>query len=371
MRPNTDILALIEMLREGRPEEAIPHLEYLVDQMPAHVAAHTLLAQAYTMAKRWHEAKSSWQDASFLMPNSPSIQEGFRHILRTLAQQQDAQQTAFSTEATDDSLENNEVPEVEDETPQAESPLASQPEAASPPDTSPLEQKEATIPEISFESIEDLSALENPFSALDEASTPEFPLDVLEDSLSTDASYSEDHTPSLFVSSPDAHTDETQLEPEPEAELPPLHEAILNIKDSSEAEAIPAEPNSETPPPINGANIASPILSQFQEAVPEWSEDEELDHLIQELETARIVPKPDHESIDPPELEQDIEDMVSETLARILEGQKQYEEAASMFDKLALIHPDRSEEFNTKASELRAITPNESDPVQLPSPDDN
>ncbi len=80
----------------------------------------------------------------------------------------------------------------------------------------------------------------------------------------------------------------------------------------------------------------------------------ELDRLIQELESARIEPDPDLDSIPEPDLDDDIEDMVSETLARIYTSQGQYGEAARVYVKLASQEPDRAEEHLEKADEMRA-----------------
>lgn len=82
-------------------------------------------------------------------------------------------------------------------------------------------------------------------------------------------------------------------------------------------------------------------------------DDVELDRLIDELETARIVPRPDLDAVPEPDLTTDIEDVVSETLARIYATQKQYGEAARVYDRLALENPDRAGEFADKAAEMR------------------
>lgn len=79
----------------------------------------------------------------------------------------------------------------------------------------------------------------------------------------------------------------------------------------------------------------------------------ELDELIKELETARIIPDPKVEPVDSSRLAPDVEDVVSETLAKIYANQKYYEEAAKVYDKLAVQQKDRKEEFNQKASDIR------------------
>jgi hypothetical protein len=82
--------------------------------------------------------------------------------------------------------------------------------------------------------------------------------------------------------------------------------------------------------------------------------------LINELESARIVPRPDIEEMTASELEDDIEDVVSETLARIYASQGQYDEAARIYELLAGQHPEDSDEFLMKASEMRARASDES-----------
>lgn len=81
---------------------------------------------------------------------------------------------------------------------------------------------------------------------------------------------------------------------------------------------------------------------------------EDLDRLITELESARIVPRPDMDTLPAPDLEDDIEDVVSETLARIYASQGQYDEAARVYELLAGQQPEKAGEFMKKASEMRA-----------------
>ncbi len=86
------------------------------------------------------------------------------------------------------------------------------------------------------------------------------------------------------------------------------------------------------------------------EAPPDF---EDLDRLIEELESARIVPDPEPHAIPPPDLENEIDDMVSETLAKIYAAQSQYEEAARVYEKLAAQQPERATEFLHLATEMR------------------
>ena len=78
-----------------------------------------------------------------------------------------------------------------------------------------------------------------------------------------------------------------------------------------------------------------------------------LELLIQELERARIVPDPDVQEISDDELEDEIEDLVTETLARIYAAQSYFEEARQVYVKLARQSPERAHEFETKALEMQ------------------
>lgn len=245
MTPVYDIHTPLELLKNGKAAEAIPMLEFIAKQMPSHVSCHVLLAQAYAAEERWQEALSSWQNASFLMPNSPAIRRGFREVLNILSRQ--------------------------------------------------TIKLVATAPE--------------PVQPLNEAEV----------------------------------VDETEVETPDE---------VLETAD---------ETVEDTPPKSNFSHLVPPPLAHLAKDEASIGEDVELDDLIQELESARIVPKPEHEIVEAPVLEADIDDMVSETLARIYEGQKQYDEAARVYEKLATMQPEKAEDFEQRASELRSRSVNEAD----------
>ena len=80
---------------------------------------------------------------------------------------------------------------------------------------------------------------------------------------------------------------------------------------------------------------------------------DDLDRLIEELETARIVSNPDIDDIPAEDLQDEIEDVVSETLAKIYAAQRYFDEAGRVYEKLAVQNSDRSEEFGKKAVEMR------------------
>lgn len=115
-----------------------------------------------------------------------------------------------------------------------------------------------------------------------------------------------------------------------------------------------AEPPTEAPDipswlPVG--EMGSPASKEGEESIHEL---DDLDRLIEELEGARIVPQPDIDDLPAPNLESNIDDMVSETLARIYAAQKQFEEAAIVYEQLAGQQPDRAAEYLRKADEMRS-----------------
>lgn len=108
------------------------------------------------------------------------------------------------------------------------------------------------------------------------------------------------------------------------------------------------------PQPGAPAAPAAPAPQKTRKHTPSFEQLDDLDNLIDQLQSARIVPNPDLESIPEVDLEDESENMVSETLARIYAAQNQYEEAARVFEQLAIQQPDRRAEFLRKADEMRA-----------------
>lgn len=83
-------------------------------------------------------------------------------------------------------------------------------------------------------------------------------------------------------------------------------------------------------------------------------ETDDLQRLIGELQSARIAAIHD---VDDDEdfgldLDNDIDGMVSETLARIYVSQNQHAAAARVYEQLAGMHPDEAERFRTLAGDL-------------------
>jgi tetratricopeptide (TPR) repeat protein len=135
------------------------------------------------------------------------------------------------------------------------------------------------------------------------------------------------------------------------------HVATEHPGDSGDEPSESEEPSPQPPSPTTP--VSEPARKPEAETPPRSTvagspADANLEQLISELEGARITPRPDLDDIPPPEFEDDIEDMVSETLARIYASQGQFIEAARVFDTLADQHPDRRTYFHQKAREMRA-----------------
>lgn len=342
MTPVYDIQPPLELLKKGRAAEAIPMLEFISKQMPSHVSCHVLLAQAYAEEERWQEALSSWQNASFLMPNSPAIRKGFRDVLHILSRQ------------TIKLIATAPEPDVEQEEPELDAGAFS----ALTGETSP-EALESAVAEIENRvrggvTTEDLLAEDLLAEDLDEPSVEEAGTDDVDaekvDATEAVADEHEQESEALAASE-EIVSEEMVVDEVVSEEM--QSEDLVSEEAGDEADEEP-----EATPDLKPKNIFAhrvpPPLAHLAVDPESLAEDLELDELIHELESARIVPKPEHEIIAAPALESDIDDMVSETLARIYEGQKQYDEAARVYEKLATMQPDRASDFERRAHELRA-----------------
>lgn len=136
--------------------------------------------------------------------------------------------------------------------------------------------------------------------------------------------------------------------PEPEASS-----AAASVA-TTEAEPVPEDAWRDEPfesAESDGADLLGNDSDALLGDVPD-----DLDTLIQQLENApRIRPDASFKDEAADDEEEDDEEVVSETLARIYEAQKQYGAAARAYEQLADQRPDRATELLSKAVELRRL----------------
>jgi len=315
-----DLQHTLNLIDEGALDEAVDALETVIAQMPAYTPAYVLLAQTYEAQARWPEALHAWQRARFFAPNSPAIQDG---LMRAL----EHQEIVLDGEEEDEESEGAPAPSGPTDDEGDELLDATHDEEASPAPPPP-ESEEA--------------------SEVDRADAAHAPA----------AAHAPDPAPSPS-SGPEESAQETQTEPE----ATPEPEAVAEAEEGPEAgEDDEQEPRDEASGreagfPPSAEPRPSP-LDELMRQLPDTDQPlpndlQDLDRLIDELEGARIDPQPDVSDAPAPDLESDIDDMVSETLARIYISQNQYEEAARVYLRLASQEPDRAKEHLEKAAALR------------------
>lgn len=295
----SDILDVIELLDKGKSEDALSLSARLIAETPTLVTPHVVHARAHESREQYADAFRSWRIAAELLPNSPLILKGLQRTAEKLTRPQKADFEFMEWTSDTPNINVNQY-------------------AYHPPEVgSALSAEDAT-----FE-----GAFDEPLQTIIEAApttdltatASEVDLESEGPSAETDIELdrSEHVSPLPGFSSSGSVFD---VEPDFERQL------LVDMKKEDEAEA-----EAETDPA-----------------------DESLDRLIEDLETARIVPKPEGELIPEPNLESNVDGMVSETLARIFATQKQFGEAARIYEKLAELNPKRSTEFLAKALEMKA-----------------
>lgn len=179
-----------------------------------------------------------------------------------------------------------------------------------------------------------------------------------EEDAADDASLAEEPAPSEDEAAPDP---DPSLSTDPDAEAddapssaPPDELAQLRQQADAEARSGGARPGL-----ANEASSPASPAPEDEETAPEervdqLEDEDDLDRLIEKLESAHIDPAPDAETeAPPPDLEDEVDDLVSETLARIHEAQNQYRRAARIYVRLASQEPDRSREYLERAARMR------------------
>src|SRR5690606_31779782 len=136
---------------------------------------------------------------------------------------------------------------------------------------------------------------------------------------------------------------EARIAPPVDPAAPPDPPGDEGVEDARVVEEVGAPPEAPAPDAAEAPIDGPPTLA------------DELDTLISQLEDApRIRPDPTFQGPDVSFDEEIADDMVSETLARIYAAQRQYAEAAVVYEKLAQQRPEQADEIRRRAAEMRA-----------------
>lgn len=119
-------------------------------------------------------------------------------------------------------------------------------------------------------------------------------------------------------------------------------------------------PVTPEPSDIPDFEHTSTLAARLDEIIGE--EDDEIQQLIMQLESAGRPDLASHESVfDEPAEEEEFSDTITETFARILVAQKQYAEASSVYRSLSEQHPDERDRFLQEVERLEALINSELD----------
>ena len=383
----------IDLIEGGRAEEAIPPLTAWAQQMPAHAAVHVVLAQAYEAMEQWEDAREAWQRTHFLMPNSPAVVEGLERVRAAVAERAPAGEDRLimdldlqaELETTLEALFNPFTPPqqseaaLEEESMPEEAAALDQVEAA--PAAAQVDAAEEEAPEAETpEEIEAADALASPEAEIPEEieaaaalASPETeappeetePAETAtEDAFAHDAESIYDEIEQLIEkketlkqTAPETREEDRPIAPVAEQEQAEQHDLEDVMEEEQEAiEALEARGEEAADEEALGLADWGKFKAEPEEAPPSGDATiDDLDRLISELETARIVPPLDLENIPAPELEDEIDDVVSETLARIYASQKKYDEATRIYEQLAHQQPQEATRFLQLAAEMRGL----------------
>jgi hypothetical protein len=134
-----DIQNALELLRQRDVDAAISSLKEKVEEIPAHLTAHVLLARAYEAKRDWTMALRSWENAHFLMPNSPIVTAGKERVLDRINEEDDAAPAPSDPSPQPPASRGDASPSTEPPEPQA--PASQKPESPASPDASAAKQE--------------------------------------------------------------------------------------------------------------------------------------------------------------------------------------------------------------------------------------
>ena len=387
--PEPAIQVAARLLAEGRPAEAARRLGVLVAEAPTYAAAHVLRATALEAAGLVDQAIVSWGRAAALVPRSPLVHRERSRLLATrLAADPPPDLPAAEPDPGRAGLA---PPEPESSEPPAASgppaPAAASgptdgdpasdlaPPPAVPPPSAPRPGDPAAqtldVSDLSFSSTPPPAprAPARPLAAETGRPPTAGPDATDAGPLAADPQPPSDGPPAAGADAAESGaatgppTDWASAGPDQATILPPEGAAASGPPpQGAPGQAVPAddetgwgvldEADVPTPPP--GA-YGEPDVVTPEPAPPAGpTVADELDALITQLEDApRIRPDPAYAG---PEVDVDagdVDDMASETLAKIYAAQHQYVEAALVYERLAARTPAQADELLERAAELR------------------
>ncbi len=334
--PEPDLQVAARLLAQGRPAEAAEMLGRIVAEAPIYAAAHVLRATALEGAGLVDAALVSWGRAAALVPRSPLVHRERERLLATRL----ADEPPLG------------LPPAEPAAPpEPDSDFA----APAPPELA--EETEPAQPELSV-----------PDPAEGYGAPP--PLDVA-DLVFVDVP----PAPPAEQPEPPAQAEPSETTAGPDRREPPPASIDWATVPPPQATVLPPEGDVAEPPPppdwgddsgwgvLDESDIPTPPPGAYAEpdvVAPESPDRrgstvaDDLDDLISQLEVApRIRPDPEFDGPDVPLDAGHVDDLASETLAKIYAAQHQYVEAALVYEKLAAQKPSQADELLERAAELR------------------
>ena len=338
--PTPTLQHALSLLQQDAVDDAIAVLNDLVERIPAHAAAHVLRARALEAKHDWETALRAWEQVHFLVPTSPTVADGKQRVLRRLDPTTDNQRPNVASASTEMPNASTPTESNSEPAPSADPAVSSASEALSELDPVRHEADAETAPP------PDAPSSDESASAPDDSVPPG--LKQLRQQADAEArgggargSLPDDAT---ATGDPDADS------------LSDLEQ----LRRQADAEAQRGGTRGGPRPSSDAADDPSASPSDLD------ADFDDLDRLIEELESARITPAPDPQdapapdvpepdAMEPPAAEEtdDADDLVSETLARIYASQGKYREAMRAYIKLAAQKPDQMRPLLEKAAAMR------------------
>ena len=321
----------------GEVSQAVRLLQTLAAETPAHATVHVLLAQGYERLHRWPDALGAWQAAALLMPDALVVRQGALRATRVLAalraMADDGALLAVGT-PSGQRLMPVEVPQPltgsRDAFDAPADPLATLSYTAGtplgPPSVPVSSSPETTLPDVLPEA--------PPPAPPDGAVYVSPPLSARTYTPATPHAAAVDAAPSAAF----GH-DETGAPPS----APPL-------ADAAQGEAEPLPVPDELAAFFDKAAADAPDRAASGSGGPRPRPAHRPARAVRPHPPARRPHRPPPPPLD---LGDEEDDPVSETLARIYAGQRQFAQAARIYERLAEQQPEQADRFRAEADALR------------------